>query len=118
VVCESGAENAGDALRIFNEHKKSMHDAGIDVLRSLTLDTKDSTPALMLADFFAHTRWLREFKGIPFTDDDLVPLGEKVQTTAAALNFVEGGLAGQKERLIEQFRNRMIPRKEGRREKG
>ena len=106
LVCEDGVANAGDALRIFNEHRKSLQNIGSDILGTLTFDSKNSSSALMLADFFAHTRWLREFRGVPFTDDDLIQPGDSVgcrKTTVTALTFVEGGLAEQKRRLIEQF---------------
>jgi hypothetical protein len=110
VICELGAANAGDADRIFSEHKRSLQNAGIDILGALSFDSKASSPALMLADFFAHTRWLREFKGVPFSADDLVLPGATRQTTVTALNFIEGGLALQKQRLIEQFKNRVKAR--------
>ena len=102
VICESGATNAGDAVRIFNEHKTRLESERLPILGALSFDKKDSTPALMLADFFAHTRWLREFKGVPLTAEDLAPADAKA-TLVASLTVGEGGLAQHKRRLIEQF---------------
>ena len=105
VVCEAGAANEGDANRIFFDHKAELESRGVHLLRYLTFADKGSTPALMLADFFAHTRWLREFKGVPITENDLVPPGSK-QTVVTALNFTPGGLATQKQELIRRFQER------------
>jgi Protein of unknown function (DUF3800) len=102
VVCESGAANAGDALRVFNEHKGFMEWKGIPMLQTLSFESKDSSAPLMLADFFAHTRWLHEQHDVRITPEMIVPEGSK-RARVTAINYEPGALAELKKHWIARL---------------
>lgn len=60
IVLEVGHANVRDAVRIFEEAKKSAKRAGVDILGTITIAGKKDPNArpLMVADFLAHTHYL------------------------------------------------------------
>lgn len=64
LVLEAGHENAGDAVRIYNETKADLRLAGYDALKSVTLAEKDECDPLMLADSLAHIAYVRECQAL------------------------------------------------------
>jgi hypothetical protein len=99
IICESGAANAGDALRIFNEQKQLAERAGYPIMESLVFKDKEGCRPLMIADFLAHTRWLREELGVPVQAHELAPASARFAVTA--LNYRSGALRETKNRIIE-----------------
>lgn len=64
IVLEAGHANCGDAQRIFLDEKSRYERAGLPVLHTLTVADKDDCTQLMMADFAAHTEYIREKRGI------------------------------------------------------
>jgi len=62
IVLESGHQNTGDAVRIFNEVKADLNAHGCDMLQSITFADKDDCDPLMMADFIAHGAYLLELE--------------------------------------------------------
>jgi hypothetical protein len=61
VILEQGHQNAGDAKRIFEETRQNimvLH--GLGPLGSITTETKNSCPRLMVADFLAYTGYMTD----------------------------------------------------------
>jgi uncharacterized protein DUF3800 len=54
VVVENGHKNANDTGRLFDDRKRRLDTAGIDLLRTHGLEEKDRSPLLQLADITAH----------------------------------------------------------------
>ena len=54
VVVENGHRNAKDTGRLFDDRKRRLDTAGIDLLRTHGLKEKDCSPLLQLADITAH----------------------------------------------------------------
>ena len=116
-VLESGHENAGDALRIFNETKKELQAANCDMLGDLIFAGKDECDRLMMADFLAHVSFMignmggrapdhwRPPTDIPRPEESLAP-GESGVTH---LQFKPGGLSDIKTYLIDRLKSRATP---------
>jgi hypothetical protein len=58
IVIEAGHRNVGDVERIFLEVKNDLEQTGCDILRTLTMATKDDCDPLMIADFVAHSTFM------------------------------------------------------------
>jgi len=105
-VLESGHKNAGDALRIFNETKAELEADGCGMLGDLTFSDKDKCDPLMMADFLAHTAFMRgsvqpaESYG-NITKPRPIRRGE---TGVTHLEFESGGLTKLKTTLIGQLK--------------
>jgi hypothetical protein len=54
IVVESGHKNAGDTERLFEDRKRRLDTAGLDLLRTHALEKKECSPLLQLADITAH----------------------------------------------------------------
>jgi hypothetical protein len=54
IVVENGHRNAQDTGRLFDERKRRLDTASIDLLRTHGLEEKDCSPLLQLADITAH----------------------------------------------------------------
>jgi hypothetical protein len=54
IVVEDGHKNAKDTARLFEDRKWRLDAAGIDLLRSHTLEKKECSPLLQFADITAH----------------------------------------------------------------
>jgi Protein of unknown function (DUF3800) len=54
VVVEDGHKNAKDTARLFDDRKRRLDTAGIDLLRSHALEKKERSPLLQFADITAH----------------------------------------------------------------
>ena len=53
-MIEDGHKNAADTARLFDDRKRRLDAAGIDLLRSHTLEKKEHSPQLQFADITAH----------------------------------------------------------------
>jgi hypothetical protein len=64
VVVEDGHKNAEDTARLFEDRKRRLDTAGIDLLRSHAIEKKECSPLLQLADItaYAHTQDKRAIK--------------------------------------------------------
>jgi hypothetical protein len=51
-VCESGAENAGDAQAIFHERKRWLSEHAFPILGTITFADQDEADPLMIADLW------------------------------------------------------------------
>jgi hypothetical protein len=54
VVVEHGHKNAKDTARLFEDRRRRLGTAGIDLLRTHALEKKECSPPLQLADITAH----------------------------------------------------------------
>ncbi len=102
-ILESGHQNAGDAIRIFNEVNEDLKKLDCDMLGYLTFADKDKCDPLMMADFIAHTTFtstVRASKGRPSLKPNPVPPN---QTGITHLKFSPGGLADVKAQLVAKF---------------
>ncbi len=108
VVLESGHRNTGDATRIFQERAGDLRGLGVNLLGSITFAEKDRSDPLMVADFLAHTTFMRdtmERTGRPPPD---APLGPHDKKGVLHLAFPPGGLAKLKAAQIEQLKIRQV----------
>ena len=76
IVTESGHKHVGDAERVFNEEMTGLENAGCYLLAGITFAPKTKCDPLMVADFLAHTTYMR---------------GEK--TSLSRLGFAPAGVA-------------------------
>ena len=72
VVAECGHRNAGDAVRIFFEEKKSLQKEGIDLLAEVTFSKKDDCHPLMVADFLASSTYMLAGRDPPLVTDPVL----------------------------------------------
>lgn len=112
-VCETGAENAGDGKRVFDEIKETLAGSHLDVLGAMSFAPKDSCPGLMMADFVAHSQYAHE-TGSPhrraihaerraILAQSHIP---RQHTFITRLSFKPGGLQRRREDLIAELRAR------------
>ena len=103
IVLEAGHQNSGDAQRIFLEMKKEFESLGINMLRTLTLATKDDCDPLMMADFVAHSTLMinRRARAAGRT----VPASETVPRKMTGITHFEStpeGLANIRAHILEK----------------
>lgn len=109
VVLESGHKHSGDAARAFHEEMKALQAAGCDLLAGMTLADKDKCDPLMVADFLAHTTYMRGEAAAfppPPIDGDLLDVRQK--GTLMHLGFDPGGLAEYKASLVDRWNARRL----------
>jgi hypothetical protein len=104
-VLESGHKNAGDALRIFKEYKVLLKANGCDMLGDLLFADKDECDPLMMADFLAHTAFMR---GTVRPTQGFGNIAKprpvrRGETGVTHLEFEPGGLTKLKTTLIEEL---------------
>jgi hypothetical protein len=106
IVAESGHKNAGDAIRIFNDVMAELKRYGSNMLSGITFEDKDSCAPLMVADFLAHSTFMRDDKGLmpPDISPDFSIVREKTGLTHAA--FDADSLALQRALLIKNLEAR------------
>jgi hypothetical protein len=108
IVLESGHRHAMDAERAFHEEATALEKAGCDLLAGITFAKKDRCDPLMVADFLAHTTYMRgESWEPPPPDEDLRYTQEKA--SLIHLGFDPGGLAEFKASLVDQWNARRAP---------
>jgi hypothetical protein len=116
-VLESGHKNFGDALRIFNETKAELKANEAEMFGMITPADKDECDPLMMADFLAHTAFMRG-SAQPTEPYDAVtkpPLGRTMgrkETGVTHLEFKPGGMIQLKSTLIDQLKARRASRQE------
>ena len=106
-VLESGHKNYGDALRIFNEVKAELKANACDMLGTIGSADKDDCDPLMMADFLAHTAFMRGSmqSGQPYGNiTRSEPTIGRKETGVAHLEFERGGLVNLKSTLLNQLR--------------
>ena len=90
VVMESGHKNAGDAARIFHETKKALKGAS-ELLASITFSNKDEFDPLMVADFLAHSTYMKTEVDLDEMERGLFPI-VKEKTGLTHLEYDESGI--------------------------
>jgi hypothetical protein len=78
VVAESGHPNSGDAERIFHEEMKELQRLGFNALSGITFADKDQCAPLMIADFLAHSTFIREDKDLILSQVTCRQCGKKL----------------------------------------
>jgi hypothetical protein len=108
-VLESGHKNLGDALRIFNEIKAELKATDSEMLGTITPADKDECDPLMMADFLAHTAFMRgtvrptrPYGTISRPIAMSRTMGRK-ETGVTHLEFELGGLTKLKSTLVERL---------------
>jgi hypothetical protein len=110
IVLEAGHPNSGDAERIFLEMKKEFEDAGINMLRTLTLAAKDECDPLMMADFIAHTSLMinrKERTGLIFNPQPVTGGQNPVERGDTGITHFQStpeGLANIRAHVLEKAR--------------
>jgi hypothetical protein len=99
IVMESGHRNAGDAERIFAEEKRGLGSAG-SLLAGITFADKAECDPLMVADFLAHSAFMRG--GDPPQQLPQKQIEEMREKTGLTYVFFEpGGLAQTKDAMLK-----------------
>jgi hypothetical protein len=106
IVMESGNRHAGDAERAFNEEASDLAKSGCDLLAGVTFALKDRCDPLMVADFLAHTTFMRGENGFPPPPLSEVARVKSEKTSLLHLGFDPGGLAEYKSSLVERYEAR------------
>jgi hypothetical protein len=111
-VLESGARNAEDAKRIFDDTKREMQNLGLNLLDTLTFASKGDYDALWLPDFLAHMTFLRG-DSEPVAQGEVYPRNRLTREKGGLtlLRFREGGLTDLKQKVIEQVKARQTARR-------
>jgi hypothetical protein len=99
IVLEAGHQNSGDAERIFLETQEEYK--RLNILRTLSLATKDNCDPLMMADFIAHSTLLINRKARvenrPTPPSQIIPRG---QLGITHLESTPEGLANLRAKVI------------------
>jgi hypothetical protein len=103
VVMESGHQNVGDSIRIFEDLKRRLKQRrGIDLLGEISISNKKEQPRLMVADFLASSySMIRASHDQGGFDDDVAEVQEPPKGQAG-LTYLEF-LPGELRRLKENF---------------
>ena len=101
VVMESGHKNAGDAARIFHETKKELKGAS-ELLASITFSNKDEFDPLMVADFLAHSTYMKTEVDLDEMERGLFPI-VKEKTGLTHLEYDESGIDSASERYKSEI---------------
>jgi hypothetical protein len=107
VVVESGHKNCGDAERIFFEIKHYFAGSDADMLETFTSADKDTSNPLMMADFIAHTSYVREIdvrrgRKQPFSDEPSIANKQSI----THITYKRGALAAMKRDLVAKTTKR------------
>ena len=118
VVLEMGAENAGDAVRIFNDMKeKALPSEACDLLGTISFGKKEICPPLAAADFLAHTSFMTEkhIKRGALTFNDLTAerpnksIVHLITPTEGALALARQNAFEDEEKRLSHGRRRLKP---------
>jgi len=104
IVAESGHKNAGDAERIYHEEAKELQRLGFSALSGITFADKIQCAPLMIADFLAHSTFIRDDKGLDPQPRHIPPVREKTGLTHLA--FEPNGLALHRQALVKKLEAR------------
>ena len=104
IVVESGHSNAGAAITIFNQEKKELKSAG-GLLAGITFAEKSECSPLMIADFLAHTTYMRG--DIAYTEPTATQISQfREKAGLTYLKFDPGGLAQLRGSLFKKLEAR------------
>lgn len=106
IVVESGHQNVGSAITIFNEMKRELESYGCDLLHTVTVADKDKCDPLMMADFIAHVTYATERKGHTAEFRQRAGRPTRGQSAVTHLTFKPGGLANIKDMLIKKIQQK------------
>jgi hypothetical protein len=105
VVMESGHNNSKDAERIFHEFKKKMGDAS-PLLASITFSAKDDCDPLMIADFLAHSAFIKTDAEIALMESGFIP-ATKERTGLTYFEYGENGIETMLEEIHKKHEARL-----------